>query len=117
MHGGLGRESTWNNMAAIGPDFKHGFVDELPMGNIDLTPTLASILGVELPSHGDLRGRVLAEALATGTAPSSTRGVAVSAPDSSGQRTVLEYQESHGVRYYDRGCFITSATEPKSCPK
>jgi predicted AlkP superfamily pyrophosphatase or phosphodiesterase len=116
MHGGLGRESTWNNMAATGPDFKHGFVDELPMGNIDIVPTLASILGLDLASHGDLRGRVLAESLVTNaTTPTSTHGVAVSAPDSSGARTVLEYQESNGVRYYDRGCFLTSSKAPNSC--
>ena len=116
MHGGLGRESTWNNMAAIGPDFKHAFVDELPMGNIDIVPTLASILGLNLASHGDLRGRVLAEALVHKSASTtSTHGVAVSAPDSSGARTVLEYQESNGVRYYDRGCFVTAAKAPDSC--
>jgi hypothetical protein len=27
MHGSLGRDNTFNNMAAIGPDFKRGFVD------------------------------------------------------------------------------------------
>ena len=116
MHGGLGRESTWNNMAAFGPDFKRGFVDELPMGNIDIVPTIASILGLDLASHGQLRGRVLSEALVRGSAaPASTHGVAVSAPDSSGARTVLEYQESNGVRYYDRGCFITAPKAPDSC--
>jgi arylsulfatase A-like enzyme len=116
MHGGFGRESTWNNMAAIGPDFKHGFVDEVPMGNIDIAPTLASLLGLDLASHGDLRGRVLAEALVSNSAtPTSTHGVAVSAPDSSGARTVLEYQESDGVRYYDRGCFVTAPKAPDSC--
>ena len=116
MHGGLGRESTWNNMAAIGPDFKHGFVDELPMGNIDIAPTLAALLGLDLASRGDLRGRVLAEALVSNSAtPTSTHGVAVSAPDASGARTVLEYQESNGVRYYDRGCFVTSPKGPDSC--
>jgi len=116
MHGGLGRDSTWNNMAAVGPDFKRGFVDELPMGNIDIVPTLASILGLDLASHGQLRGRVASEALVGSSAtPTSTHGVAVSAPDASGARTVLEYQESNGVRYYDRGCFITAAKAPDSC--
>ena len=31
MHGGLGRESTFNNMAAIGPHFKRRFVDNAPV--------------------------------------------------------------------------------------
>ena len=91
--------------------------DDLPMGNIDIAPTLASILGLDLTSHGDLRGRVLSEALVknSATPPASTHGMAVSAPDSSGARTVLEYQESNGVRYYDRGCFVTAPKAPDSC--
>ena len=43
-HGGFGRECTWNNMAAIGPDFKKRSVDNAPVGNADITPTLAKIL-------------------------------------------------------------------------
>src|SRR6185437_8118966 len=65
-HGGFGRDQTWNNMAAMGPDFKAGFVDRAPVGNIDIAQTLAHILGVELPSTGSLKGRVLSEALAGG---------------------------------------------------
>jgi hypothetical protein len=38
-HGGFERGLTFNNMAAIGPDFKAGFADDLPVGNTDLAPT------------------------------------------------------------------------------
>ena len=31
-HGGFGRDQTWNNMAAMGPDFKAGFVDRRARG-------------------------------------------------------------------------------------
>jgi arylsulfatase A-like enzyme len=41
MHGGFGRDSTYNNMAAVGPDFKNGFVDRAPVSNADIVPTLA----------------------------------------------------------------------------
>ena len=33
MHGSFGRVDTMNFMAAIGPDFKAGYVDALPVGN------------------------------------------------------------------------------------
>ena len=59
MHGSLGRDNTFNNMAAIGPDFKSHFVDISPVGNADIVPTLAKILGFHLSSSGDLKGRVI----------------------------------------------------------
>jgi arylsulfatase A-like enzyme len=55
-------------MAAMGPDFKAGFADNAPTGNVDIAPTLAHILGLEMPSVGSLKGRVLTEALAGGMA-------------------------------------------------
>jgi arylsulfatase A-like enzyme len=113
MHGGFGRDQTFNNMAAIGPDFKSGFVDETPMGNIDIVPTLARILGIEMPSVGSLKGRVLQEALANGEASKASEvKTLVSAPTQDGVRTVLEYQEASGVRYYNRACLIGKDTPP-----
>jgi len=115
QHGGFGREQTLNNMAAMGPDFKAGFVDTTPVGNIDIAPTLAHILGFELPSVGDLKGRVMDEALVggkAGVAPAAKTMVA--SPDAEGVATVLEYQEYGGVRYYDRGCMVHGSA-PKVC--
>jgi len=107
QHGGFGREQTLNNMAALGPDFKAGFADEAPMGNIDIVPTLAHVLGIEMPSVGTLKGRVLSESLGAGglvkAAPVKTL---VSAPGSGGAATVLEYQELNGVKYFDRACLV-----------
>ncbi len=114
MHGGFGRDQTWNNMAAIGPDFKKRFVDPEPVGNIDIVPTIASILGLQMPSHGTLRGRIMAEALAsTTTSDDATLApkTLISAPSANGRRTVLDYQQNHGVSYYDRACF-TNAPKP-----
>jgi arylsulfatase A-like enzyme len=112
MHGGFGRDQTFNNMAAIGPDFKTGFVDEMPMGNIDIVPTLAKILGIEMPSIGTLRGRVLQEALTRGeNSKAGERKTLVSSPTDNGTRTLLEYQEASGVHYDDRACLI-----PKDAP-
>lgn len=116
MHGGFGRDQTFNNMAAFGPDFKKGFADDTPVGNIDIVPTLAKILGIEMPSNGTLKGRVLQEALTGGAAAKTeTLKTIVSAPDSNGVSTMLEYQEADGVRYYKRACLVTKATTYQ-CP-
>ncbi len=116
QHGGFGREQTLNNMAAIGPDFKAGFVDEAPMGNVDIVPTLAHILGIEMPSSGHLKGRTLDEALASAKAgETGAVKTIVSAPTSNGVSTVLEYQELRGLRYYDRACLVRGDAV-KHCP-
>lgn len=116
MHGGFGRDQTFNNMAAIGPDFKSGFVDEAPMGNIDIVPTLAKILGIDMPSVGTLKGRVLQEALANGeVGRAGQTKTFISAPAQNGMRTVLEYQETQGVQYYDRACLVAKDAAPH-CP-
>lgn len=119
MHGGFGREQTWNNMAAMGPDFKTEFVDQVPVGNIDLAPTLARVLGLTLPSVGPLKGRVAAEALKGQPAVEAGAGkVMISAPTAQGKSTVLEFQEHDGVRYFDRACFLASKEKSQgmSCP-
>ncbi len=65
-HASLSRFDLHNTLIAAGPDFKTGFVSELPSGNIDITPTVLSILGVT--PLKPLDGRVLAEAM-TGNWP------------------------------------------------
>ena len=51
-----------NTLVASGPDFKVGFMDEAPSGNVDVPPTILHILGLEPPVPMD--GRVLQEAFA-----------------------------------------------------
>ena len=66
MHGAAGTREIHNFGAAIGPDFKRGFADQNPTGNIDVAPTIARVLGL-LPNTGpgsiSPSGRVLNEAL------------------------------------------------------
>jgi len=62
-HASLSAFDTRNTLVASGPDFKKGFLNEMPSGNIDVTPTVLWILGVKPPAPLD--GRVLHEALAT----------------------------------------------------
>lgn len=61
MHGSLSRFDLHNTLVAAGPDFKQGWIDEAPTGNIDLAPTIYALLGVGNPPPMD--GRVLNEAL------------------------------------------------------
>jgi arylsulfatase A-like enzyme len=115
MHGGFGRDQTWNNMAVLGPDFKKGFVDNAPVGNIDIVPTLAQVMGLTIAPHGKLTGRVMTEALSGGAAPAAAPSrTLVSAPTANGRRTVLDYQQHNGVSYYDRAC-MASGDKP-TCP-
>jgi len=102
MHGSFSRADTFNNMTAIGPDFKQEYEDRAPVSNADVPVTIAEVLGIPLPSKGKLRGRALSESLrghpeATGF----TSGLLKSAPTSSGVCTFLNYQEMQGSRYFD----------------
>jgi len=99
MHGGFGRDSTYNNMAAIGPDFKHGYADEAPVSNADIVPTLARLLGLDFKAKGKLKGRIVNEAIegAPDALPTQTRQL-VSEP-ANGMRTVLDYLEFANERY------------------
>jgi hypothetical protein len=119
MHGSLGRDNTFNFMAAIGPDFRTGLSDSLPVGNADIAPTLASILHLTRTDHGALTGRVLGEALLRGSyAGVVQRCIVASAPadNGSGLRTVLEYQELEGRVYLDRAELThRGATKAKDC--
>ncbi|MEH2229332.1 MAG: alkaline phosphatase family protein [Nostoc sp.] len=101
MHGSFGRGDTFNNMEAIGPDFKQGYVDYAPVSNADVTPTLARILGLEIPSNGDLKGRAITEALVGGPdAVLSTKKVLTSEEATNGQATVLDSQSVGNTQYF-----------------
>jgi arylsulfatase A-like enzyme len=109
-HGSLARANTFNNMAAIGPDFKKRFVSRAPVSNADVQPTLAYVMKMKIPGMGTLRGRVISEALAGG--PPTTRfapGVARSRPSSGGYATVLMYQVADRRMYLDEACFTKAA--------
>jgi hypothetical protein len=66
MHGSFSPIDVHNTLIAIGPDFREGLADELPTGNVDVAPTVASILGLSLPRAD---GRPLVEALRNGPTP------------------------------------------------
>jgi len=104
MHGSFSRADTWNFMAARGPDFRRGFVDELPASNADVGTTMAHLLGLTLPSNGTLKGRVLTEALRAGASQAPTLSVPPpleSKPGVGGLKTVLKIQVLGDQIYID----------------
>ena len=105
MHGSFSRADTRNFMAAIGPDFKARYRDRVPVGNPDITPTLAHILGLKIAPIGGLTGRMAGEALRNGKPVAYRRQQLVSPPAANGLRTILDYQEAAGERYLDAAGF------------
>jgi arylsulfatase A-like enzyme len=101
MHGSFGRGDTFNNMLAIGPDFKSGYIDTAPVSNADVVPTLAKVLGWTLPSVGTLVGRAATEALVGGpNSVESTESTLTSTPVN-GKSTVLNVQSVGNTQYFD----------------
>ncbi len=109
IHGGFGRDTTYNNMAAIGPDFKRGFADPLPAGNGDIAPTLAHLLGFDLP-RTPLAGRVLDEALSGGPPAAAPPMEYLRSTADHAKQTIVVYQEAGSARYPDRACFVAATT-------
>ena len=104
-HGSFSRAETRNFMAAIGPDFKSGYTDPAPISNADITPTLAHVMGLEIPAKGTLRGRVIGEALTGGGAAQVERRIVKSAPGPEGVQTILDLETVGPARYFDAAGF------------
>jgi arylsulfatase A-like enzyme len=101
MHGNFGRGDTMNFMAAIGPDFKAGYVDALPVSNADVGTTAARLLGLTQKPKGNLIGRVMSEAIPNGATPQAFAGTVKSQASANGLRTVLNFQRVLTQRYFD----------------
>jgi len=105
MHGSFSRADTMNFMAAIGPSFKQGFVDEAPVSNADIGKTIAHVLDLKVPFKGSLQGRVVDEALPGGAGQSVERWVERSEPSETGLATILAGQRIGNARYFDAAGF------------
>jgi hypothetical protein len=101
IHGAFSRADTHNFMAAIGPDFRRGFVDPSPVSNADLAVTLEKILRLHVAANGSLGGRVLSESLKNGAVSASRPIVVRSAPAANGFRTILNGQALGTQTYFD----------------
>ncbi|HTQ25479.1 MAG TPA: alkaline phosphatase family protein [Candidatus Binataceae bacterium] len=103
MHAAAGARELHNFCAAVGPDFRRGFVDPYPSGNLDIRATIARAMG--LPPGEQGAGRVLDEALSdrkfTGSTTESriTVGRTLPAPAAATVSTTLIFsQVSDGKR-------------------
>jgi hypothetical protein len=105
MHGSFGRGDTMNFMAAIGPDFRAGYVDPLPVSNADVGMTIAQLLDLHTAGEGGLMGRVMSEALPNGIIPKAADGKIVSKPASNGLQTIVKFQHVLSQRYFDAAGF------------
>jgi predicted AlkP superfamily pyrophosphatase or phosphodiesterase len=63
-HAAAGARELLNFCAAAGPDFRRGFVDQYPSGNLDLRATIARAMGLPSGNDATSAGRSLDEALA-----------------------------------------------------
>jgi hypothetical protein len=105
MHGSFGRGDTMNFMAAMGPDFKAGYVDSLPVSNADVGMTIAQIMDLHSAAAGGLIGRVMSEALPRGVIPKAFNGKLASKPAANGLQTIMKYQRVSSQRYFDAAGF------------
>jgi hypothetical protein len=101
MHGSFSRGDTMNFMAAVGPDFKAGYVDALPVSNADVGMTIAQLLDLHPAAVGGLTGRVLSEALPNGIVSKFADGTISSKPGPNGLQTVVKFQRVLSQRYFD----------------
>jgi arylsulfatase A-like enzyme len=101
MHGSFGRGDTLNFTAAIGPDFKAGYIDPLPVSNADVGKTIAQLMNLHATANGGLESRVMSEALPGGIIPKAADGSIVSKPAANGLKTVMKYQRVLSQRYFD----------------
>ena len=99
-HGGLSQFELENFIAMGGGAFRHGAVVEAPAANVDILPTVLSLLGVALDHQID--GRVLGEALAEGTGDGAPEARTVSSDSKAGRRSHLSFTEHQGTRYLNR---------------
>ena len=117
MHVTLSAADLHNVCVAAGPDFRRGITNDIPSGNVDITPTVLAILGVAPARWPD--GRVLVEALRNPhSKPAAVRArrLTSKAELSDGiWSQYLQITEVNGVRYFDEGNgqFTHKAGTPK----
>ena len=102
IHGGFGRADTRNMMAAVGPDFRRGYLDAAPVANSDWAPTPGARAGPAPgrprepagPGHGPRRSH--RGAPPPQVAPRRVR----STPAANGFTTVLDVEAVRGGPVY-----------------
>jgi len=101
-HASLSAYDMHNTLIAAGPDFRKGWEDEIPSGNIDMAPTVLWILGV--PQAEPMDGRVLLEAMPGGQpGPAVTQEVLQAENPGTGWKQYLKVSRVGTTEYFDEG--------------
>lgn len=105
-HGGLSRYELNNFLSMAGSAFKSSEVVAAPAGNIDITPTIGAVLGLDFA--GECDGRVLGEALRDGNAvgAGAWHETTIAADNANGMRTQLAFSTFDGAKYLDRAWVV-----------
>jgi len=118
-HASLSAYDMHNTLIAAGPDFRKGWSDETPTGNIDLAPTILWILGVR-PTK-PLDGRVLLEAMPGHRLGRKVSEAVLRAEDpATGWKQYLKVSRVGTTEYFDegnRGAGPESAAPPSATPQ
>jgi arylsulfatase A-like enzyme len=100
-HGSMSPWNVRNTFLAWGVDFKKRATVRVPVGNVDVTPTILALLGIA--DDGPLDGRVLAEALEDGPdAEQMAVDTHVHTVEAGGYRAAIQVSEVDGRRYVDK---------------
>ena len=108
-HATLSPYDMHNSLVAAGPDFRQGWRDELPSGNVDIAPTIAHLLGLKDAPKMD--GRVLLESLRaaedkpSSDSPTTERLEAHTQGKDATWSQYLQVTRYGGVEYLDEGNF------------
>jgi phosphonoacetate hydrolase len=101
-HGGLSRYELHNFLSLGGRAFKPRTTLDVPAGNVDITPTVLTLLGCEVPD--DLDGRPLTEAMRDGPHAADLTWVddIVASTNEVGPTTYLSLTDLGRTRYVNR---------------
>jgi arylsulfatase A-like enzyme len=109
-HGSMSPWTVHNTFIAWGVDFKHGAVVRTPVSNVDITPTLVALMGLDGETDGNpalpsFDGRVITEAFAGGPdeeqVATATTTYFTATPDGR-FRAAIQVSEADGRRYLDK---------------
>ncbi len=105
-HGSMSPWTVHNTFLAWGVDFKRGATVHTPVSNVDITPTLIALMGLDRdPNLPPLDGRAMTEAFADGPdeeqVATETTTYFTATPDGA-FRAAIQVSEAGGERYLDK---------------
>jgi arylsulfatase A-like enzyme len=105
-HGSISPYDLHNTLVMQGPDFRSGWRSGVPVGNVDVCPTLVELL--RLRSGSEMEGRILSEALTTwkGADPEWTTREVVQPFSARGR----EWQQRVWFEVVDRYSYLAGGT-------